>query len=374
MLDPRIDALADVLIHHSTKLQAGEKVLLESFDTPPEVVARLVERIAAVGAIPLVETRQNAVLRALYLGATESQMQLIGELELARMRQMDAYIGLRGADNSTELADVPAEQMRLYAAHWWKPVHTEQRCSHTRWVVLRYPTASMAQQAGMSTAAFEAFYFAVCTLDYARMAEAIEPLRQRMEAADQVRITGPGTDLTFSIRGIPVIPCKGDRNIPDGECFTAPVRESVEGAIQFNTATLYQGKPFESVRLRFHQGRIVEATASDTPGLIAILDSDAGARFIGEWSLGFNPFIQEPMRDILFDEKIAGSFHLTPGNAYEVADNGNRSEVHWDMVLIQRPEYGGGEIAFDGEVIRRDGLFVPDDLQGLNPERLGAAA
>jgi aminopeptidase len=226
----------------------------------------------------------------------------------------------------------------------------------------------------MSTEAFESFYFAVCTLDYARMAAAIEPLKRRMEAADRVRITAPGTDLSFSIHGIPVIPCHGARNIPDGECFTAPVRDSVEGEIRFNAPTIYQGKPFENIRLRFRQGRIVEATGSDTPGLNAILDSDAGARCIGEWSLGFNPFIREPMRDILFDEKIDGSFHLTPGNAYEVADNGNRSEVHWDMVLIQRPEYGGGEIAFDGEVIRRDGRFLPDDLQGLNPEQLTAGS
>jgi aminopeptidase len=370
MLDPRIEKLADVLIHHSTKLQPGQKVLLESYDAPPAVVARLVERIAAVGAIPLVETRQNRVLRSLYRTATEEQMRLIGELELARMKQMDAYIGLRGADNSTELADVPAERMRLYAAHWWKPVHTEQRCTYTKWVVLRWPTPAMAQQAGMSTDAFEEFYFDVCTLDYGRMQRAMEPLKRRMEAADRVRITGPGTDLSFSLRRMPAIPCGGDRNIPDGECFTAPVRDSVQGQIQFNTPTIYQGKPFENVRLQFRGGRIVEATASDTAGLNAILDSDEGARFIGEWSLAFNPYIREPMRDILFDEKIDGSFHLTPGNAYEIADNGNRSEVHWDMVLIQRPEYGGGEITFDGELIRRDGRFVPDDLQGLNPENL----
>jgi aminopeptidase len=373
MLDPRIDALADVLIRHSTRLQAGDKVLVESYDAPAEVVARLVERIAAVGAIPLVETRHNRVLRSLYRTATDAQMRLIGELELARMKQMDAYIGLRGALNSTELADVPPEQMRLYAAHWWKPVHTEQRCSHTRWVVLRYPTASMAQQAGMSTEAFEEFYFNVCTLDYGRMARAIEPLKRRMEAAERVQITGPGTDLSFSIHQMPAIPCTGDRNIPDGECFTAPVRDSVEGIIQFNTPTIYQGKPFENVRLQFRGGQIVEATASDTPGLNAILDSDAGARFIGEWSIGFNPFIREPMRDILFDEKIDGSFHLTPGNAYDIADNGNRSEVHWDMVMIQRSDYGGGEIRFDGEVIRRDGRFVPDDLQPLNAESLRGA-
>jgi aminopeptidase len=370
MLDPRIERLADVLLGHSLKVKPGDTVFLESFDAPPEVVAALVRRIGEAGGVPLVETRHLAVLRALYRAATEAQMRLIGELELARMKRVDCYIGLRGALNSLELSDVPSEKMRLYATHWWKPVHTEQRCSQTRWVVLRYPTPSMAQAAGMSVEAFEQFYFDVCTLDYGKMTAAMEPLRARMEAARRVRIVGPGTELAFSIEGLPAIPCGGDRNIPDGECFTAPVRDSVEGTIQFNAPTLYQGKPFENVRLTFRQGKIVEATASETAGLNAILDSDAGARFVGEFSLGFNPYILTPMRDILFDEKIAGSLHLTPGNAYEIADNGNRSEIHWDMVLIQRPEFGGGEIYFDDTLVRKDGLFLPSDLEGLNPENL----
>jgi aminopeptidase len=370
MLDPRIERLADVLIGHSLKLKPGDKVFLESFDAPPEVVAALVRRIGEAGGLPVVETRHLPVLRALYRAATEEQMRLIGELELQRMKRMDCYIGLRGAANSLELSDVPAEKMHLYASHWWKPVHTEQRCSHTRWVVLRFPTPAMAQAAGMSQEAFDQFYFDVCTLDYGKMTAAMEPLKARMAAARTVRILGPGTDLSFSIEGMPAIPCGGDRNIPDGECFTAPVRDSVEGAIQFNAPTLYQGKPFENVRLAFRKGKIVEASSSDTAGLNAILDSDPGARYVGEFSLGFNPYIRTPMRDILFDEKIAGSLHLTPGNAYEIADNGNRSEVHWDLVLIQRPEYGGGEIHFDSHLVRKDGRFVLPDLEGLNPERL----
>jgi aminopeptidase len=203
MLDPRVDCLAEVLIRHSLKLRPGDKVLLESYDAPAEVVAHLVRRISEAGAVPLVETRQNRVLRALYAAATEAQMRLIGELELSRMQRMDAYIGLRGAENATELSDVPAEKMRLYAAHWWKPVHSEQRCTHTRWVVLRYPTPAMAQAAGTSLEAFEQFYFDVCTLDYGRMTAAMEPLRERMEAARQVRIVGPGTDLRFSMRVFP---------------------------------------------------------------------------------------------------------------------------------------------------------------------------
>lgn len=371
MLDPRVERLADVLVGYSMAVKPGDRVLIEAFDMPPEAIACLVERVSAAGGIPLVETRQNRVLRALYLGATEEQMRLIGELELARMKAVQCYVSLRGAWNATELADVPAEKMRLYQGHWWKPVHAEQRCSHTRWVVLRWPTPSMAQQAGMSTEAFEDFYFEVCNLDYARVDAAVQPLKQRMEAARAVRLVAPGTDLRFSIEGMPAIPCTGHRNIPDGECFTAPVRDSVQGTIQFNAVSVYNGKLFDNLRLTLRDGKIVEATASDTAALNEILDSDEGARYVGEWSIGFHPRILHPMRDILFDEKIAGSIHFTPGSAYEICDNGNRSQVHWDMVLIQRREYGGGEIWLDDELIRRDGEFVVPDLEALNPERLG---
>ena len=159
-------------------------------------------------------------------------------------------------------------------------------------------------------------------------------------------------------------------NIPDGEVFTAPVRDSIEGQIRFNTPTIYQGSSFDGVKFVFEKGRIVhsECAGGDPAKLRTILDTDEGSRYVGEWSLGCNPRILEPMRDILFDEKIAGSFHLTPGNAYDEAENGNRSKVHWDLVQIQRPEYGGGRIEFDGEPIRIDGRFVPEALRVLDAE------
>jgi aminopeptidase len=228
----------------------------------------------------------------------------------------------------------------------------------------------MAQSAGMSTEAFENFYFDVCTMDYRRMAQAMAPLEKRMRRANRVLLKSPGTDLTFSIKGIGAQGCVGLRNVPDGETFSCPVKNSVNGVIQFNTPTLYSGTRFENVRLELEHGKIIKATSNNTKRLNEILDTDAGARYIGEFSLGFNPHILQPMCDILFDEKIAGSLHFTPGQAYEVCDNGNRSAVHWDMVLIQRPEFGGGEVWFDDELIRKNGHFVPRDLQGLNPEKL----
>ncbi len=370
MTDPRYDKLASNLINHSICLQKGEKVLIEAFDLPEAMVIALVRAARKAGGVPLVTLKNNHVLRELYREATEEQMQLCGDVELARMKEMDAYIAIRGSHNIAEFSDVPADRMQLYQSHWLQPVHFQERVPNTRWVVLRWPSPSMAQQAEMSTEEFENFYFEVCCLDYAKMGEAIAPLKELMERTDQVRITGPDTDLRFSIKDIPAIACCGDRNIPDGECFTAPVKDSIEGYIHFNARTLYNGTIFSDVRLEFKDGKVVDATGSDNARLNEILDSDEGARYVGEFALAFNPFIQEPMLDILFDEKIAGSFHFTPGNAYDEADNGNRSDVHWDMVMIQRPEHGGGEIHFDDVLIRKDGLFVLPELEGLNPENL----
>ena len=368
MNDPRMTRLAEILVDHSCSLRAGENLLIEAFDlADPALVCRLVELAAARGARPLVSRKDNAILRSLYQTATVENMQLAGKLERERMLAMDAYIGIRGAANSNEFADVPLEQMDLYQKHWWQPVHGEVRVPKTKWVVLRYPTPSMAQAARMSTAAFEDFYFDVCTADYAQMARNQQPLKERMLVADRVRIVAPDTELEFSIRDIPVIACAGGRNIPDGEVFTAPVRDSVNGTISFNTPSLYQGTVFEGIRFEFQDGKIVGVDCrKEADKLNAILDSDEGARYVGEWSLGCNNRIRHAMLDTLFDEKIGGSFHLTPGNAYEQADNGNRSRVHWDLVLIQTPEYGGGEIYFDNELFRKDGRFIPEDLQGLN--------
>jgi len=286
------------------------------------------------------------------------------------MKNMDAYIGIRAGNNTSELSDVPSDNMKTFTQTVVKKVHLDTRVPKTKWVVLRYPTDSMAQLSKMSTEAFEDFYFDVCTLDYSKMDAAMDPLVELLEKTDKVRITAKGTDLTFSIKDIGIVKCAGLRNIPDGEVFTAPVRDSVNGTITYNAPSPYQGFTFENVQFTFENGKIVKATANDTERINKILDTDEGARYIGEFAIGVNPYILNAMGDTLFDEKIDGSIHFTPGQAYETTDNGNNSIIHWDLVLIQRPEYGGGEIYFDDVLVRKDGRFVLPELEGLNPENL----
>lgn len=365
MHDARIDALARQLVRYSTALKKGEKVLFDLYDVPESIGLALIREARAKGALPFIRIHQARLTREMLSGAEDGQYSVISKHLLAEMKDMDAYIAVRGSHNISETSDVPAVKMQLAMKHM-RPV-LDHRVKKTRWCVLRWPSPSMAQQAGMSTEAFEDFYFKVCLLDYKALVPAMNALKKLMESTDKVHIKGPGTDLRFSIKDIPAVICGGNYNIPDGEVFTAPVKDSVEGHVTYNAPTIYQGIGFDSIRLEFSKGKIVKAEAgSKTKALNKILDSDEGARFIGEFALGFHPVIREPMRDILFDEKIAGSFHFTPGQAYEIADNGNRSQVHWDMVNIQRKDYGGGEVWFDGKLIRKDGVFLPKSLAKLN--------
>ena len=369
-MDIRTLTLAQNLIRYSTNLQPGEKILIEMFDDAHPLAQALVDEVYRAGGVPFLSLKNNQLQRKLLSCASKEQMQSIASWESARMREMQAYLGIRASHNISELSDVPPEKLKLYQQYWSQPVHSEIRVKNTKWCVLRWPNPAMAQLAGMSSEAFEDFYYNVCNLDYAKMDNAMTPLVQLMEKTDRVRIIGPDTDLNFSIKGIPVIKCSGLRNIPDGEVYTAPVRNSVNGTLTYNTPSIYQGTTYENIRLTFENGRIINSTANLTDRITEVFNTDEGARFIGEFALGVNPFITKPMKDTLFDEKIQGSFHFTPGNAYDEADNGNRSAIHWDLVCIQTPEWGGGEIWFDDQLVRKDGRFVMPELYVLNPENL----
>lgn len=371
MKDPRVDKLAELLIHYSCDVQPGEIVLIEAIDTPHEMTTALIAATYRAGGHPVVTLKSNQVQRALLLAGSGESWSVAAEAESVLMSRASCYVVIRGSHNISELQDVPGDLQRIYQRTVWRRVHHEIRVPRTRWVVLRWPSSSYAQLAGMSTEAFEDYYFSVCTVDYGKMSRAMQPLKTLLERTDRVWINGPGeTDLRFSIKGIPAVACDGRINIPDGEVLTAPVRDSVNGIIHFNCPTLYRGSSHDDVRLEFRDGRAVKATSSDTETLEHIIDTDEGARFVGEFAVSFNPRCTRPIRDILFDEKITGSLHLALGNSYANAFNGNRSDVHWDLILLQRPEYGGGELWFDDVLVRKDGRFVLPELEGLNPERL----
>ncbi len=371
MIDERAKILAKNLVNYSVNVQKGEKVLIEAFGIDNEFVACLVEEVFKCGGYPFVNIRNHNVMRAMLNGSNEEYFKLWAKYDGFMMDDMDCYIGVRGGQNSFEMSDVDPDKNRLYNSLYSHPVHHEKRVNNTKWVVLRYPTPAMSQQAKMSTEKFEDFYFKVCNLDYSKIDKAMDSLKNLMLKTDKVRLVAPSTDLTFSIKDIGCKKCSGHMNIPDGECYSAPVKYSVNGKIKYNTPTSYNGMSFSNISLTFKDGKIVEASCDgDNEVLNKIFDTDEGARYVGEFSLGVNPYITKPMGDILFDEKISGSIHFTPGSCYEDCNNGNVSAIHWDLVLIMTKEYGGGEIYFDDVLIRKDGIFVLDELKCLNPENL----
>ncbi len=370
MTDDRFKKLAHNLINYSCNLKENEKVLIEGIGDCLPLIKELVKEAYKANAIPFVTLKNKEVDRELMLNCNEKQLNLMAKYEALRMSDMDAYIGIRAFNNSAETSDVPSDKMSLFNKLFQEPVHGKIRVPKTKWVILRYPNSSMAQSANMSTEAFENYYFKVCNLDYSKMSMAMDNLVDLMNKTDKVRIIAKDTDISFSIKDIPAIKCSGEMNIPDGEVYTAPVKNSVNGTITYNAPSIYQGFTFENVSLTFKDGKIIKATSNNTEKINEIFDMDEGARYIGEFALGVNPYINEPMKDILFDEKITGSIHFTPGSCYDDADNSNKSAVHWDLVQIQRPEYGGGEIYFDDVLIRKDGIFVIDSLKCLNPENL----
>jgi aminopeptidase len=369
-MDTRIIKLAKNLIDYSCKLKKNEKIMIECFGSSPNILIKeIIKEVYKTGGIPFVSLKDYSILRELLKNCTAEQLKLMAKIDLVRMKDMDAYIGIRANDNVSELGDIASDKMNTYT-RFYMDIVTEERINHTKWVVLRYPNYSMAQLANQSLEAFEDFYFKVCNLDYARMSIAMDKLVRLMEKTDIVKIKGPGTDLTFSIKNIPAIKCAGQYNIPDGEVFTAPVKTSLNGKITFNCPAVYHGVTYENIYFEFKNGKIINAISNDSKRLNKVLDTDKGSRYTGEFAIGVNPYIVRPMKDGLFDEKINGSFHLTPGRCYGEASNSNRSAIHWDLICIQTLEYGGGEIYFDGILIRKDGRFIISSLADLNPEKL----
>jgi aminopeptidase len=370
MEDPRVRKLARFLIGYSVHLKREEKVLIEVHGDNIDLAKVLIDESYKLGAKPLIHLFNYQLERSLFMGIDEKHMEEITGYEMARMKNMDAYIDIRVAANLYQFNDIPQDKIEIYRKKYWAPLHLEQRFKNTKWAVLRYPNNSIAQFAGMSTEEYEDLYFKACLLDYNKMAMEMKKLVNRMDQTNKVKIVGPGTDLEFSIKGVPSIIGAGTNNVPDGEVYTAPLKYSVNGKIHYNCPSPYEGHMYNNIYLEFKDGKIVKATSNNTEKINKIFDSDEGARYIGEFALGVNPAIKHPIGDILLDEKISGSFHFTPGMSCVDINNANKSSIHWDLVCIQRPEYGGGEIFFDNVLIRKDGIFIPEELKGLNPENI----
>lgn len=370
MMDPRVEKLAQGLVNFSTKVQPGDNVLISATNNCDMLVKALIKEVYKAGGKPFVWQSFSEIERELAKNYTEEQLKIRAKNDADLMSQMQVFIGFSAPDNASEMSDIAGEKMNMQSALYWNEVHGKIRVPHTRWCVLRYPTPAMAQAADMSMEAFEDFYFDVCCMDYSKMDKAMDALKDLMDRTDKVHIKGVGTDLTFSIKGIGSVKCAGACNIPDGEVYSAPVKDSVNGVITYNTPSSEDGFTFENVCLTFENGKIVKATANDTKRVNEMFDIDEGARYVGEFAIGVNPYVTKAMNNILFDEKIMGSFHFTPGASYDDCSNGNHSALHWDLVCIQTPEYGGGEIWFDDVLIRKDGMFVLPELECLNPENL----
>ncbi len=360
MTDERIRRLAENVLKYSVGLKKGERIYIEAFgNSTQDFFRELIAVSSKIGATPFYYFNDESFTRSFLLNASEAAIKAHGEIHRRLMAESDAYVAVRGNDDVFALSDVPEKKMALYRKNYLQPVHSEVRVPQTRWCVMRYPNPAMAALSRMSLKEFEDFYFDACLVDYRKMEKELQPLKKLMDRTDKVRIVAPGTDISFSIKGIGSVICCGHRNIPDGEVYTAPVKNSVNGVVQFNTDTTYNGIFFSNIRLVFKDGKIIEASSLvNNDKLQKILNQDEGARYLGEFSFGMNPFITKPILDILFDEKIAGSFHMAIGNAYTTADNGNRSAIHWDLIQIQTPEKGGGEIYFDGRVVRRNGKLL----------------
>ena len=366
MIDPRNDKLADLLVNYSCVVKKGDLVYLAIKGSDAiELGKTLIRKVTEAGGVPFWYYNDDAMIRQFLLKCSEDQIRKFAGFHLSMTKKTDCYISIAGSNNAFDLTDIPVEKMKAFKKIYATPVIMNQIIKKARWVAMRFPNDSMAQLAQKPQEVFEKFYYDVCCIDYRKMSKAMDPLVKLMKKAKQVHIKGRGTDLTFSIKGMVPIKCDGHRNIPDGEVFTAPVKTSINGVITYNTPSLYEGEVYENIRFEFKGGKIIKANCStNEKKLNKILDTDPGARYVGEFAFGLNPMIKEPMKDTLFDEKIDGSFHLTPGRCYDDAPNGNKSAIHWDLVNIQRNDYGGGEIWFDQRLIRKNGQFVIPELKG----------
>ena len=370
MRDSRLEKLGDLIVNHSCEVNPGERVLIESSKNCAPLIKYIINKCYEKGALPFVLLKESDIQSELLRNISAEQINIQSAFESVMMSEMDVYIEIKDDDNLFELSDVPPEKWSLYHNLYYKPVHWDIRLPKTKWLTVRYPSKVFAQKFGMSTEKFEEFYFDTILADYGEMGKLMLLLKERMDKADRVRILTPTTDLNFSIGKYKAIICNGKINLPDGEVFIAPELESVNGTITYNADVLYQDITFSNIKLNFKDGKVIKAVSgSTTRELNRILDTDLGARYVGEFAFGTNPKIDRIVKNIIYDEKMLGSIHLALGASHPASNNGNESGIHWDMVQIHKKANGGGKVFFDDELIMHDGIFVTSDLQELNQNK-----
>jgi len=352
-MDPRIQKLARILVEHSVRVKKGERIMISASSEAAPLILELYKQVIMKGAYPITKIDIPGISYQYFKNASTEQLKHLPEIAIYEMKLMDGWIGIGASKNLRELSKIDPKKISLRgkATH---PVHEERL--KKKWVIVDYPTAAFAQDAGMSLVEFEDFLYGACIQDWKVIGKKMEKLRKVLQKAEHIRVVGKDTDISFSNKGRRWVVDCGLNNMPGGEIFTAPVETSVDGHIKFDIPSISAGKELVGVYLEFTKGKMVKATAEKNQDYLhALINTDKGSKYLGECGIGTNFNIKDSIRQILFDEKIGGTVHFAIGAAYPECNGKNKSAVHLDFIKDLRKE---GKIYADGRVIQNKGKFV----------------
>ena len=364
MTDIRIEKLAELLVDYSVAVKPCDNVSIEGDAAADPLLKAIYVKVLKAGGHPFLQVQPDGIMELFYRYASDEQLQYVSDISRIVMETYDVRIHVSGETNTKALSSVdPARMvMRSNARRGLMETMLERSASgEMRWVTTNFPTAAYAQDAEMSVAEYEDFVYGACMPDlddpvgyWQRFSARQERIIRWLEGKQRVTILAPETELTLDISGRTFINCDGHLNMPDGEIFTGPVEESVNGTVYFSYPSIYDGREVSGIRLTFRDGKVIKASAEKNEEfLLSKLDADPGARYVGEFAIGTNEGINRFTGEILFDEKINGSFHLALGAGYPESGSLNKSAIHWDMVCDMKQ----GEIRVDGELLYRNGTF-----------------
>lgn len=366
MVDPRIKKMANVLVNYSLQIKKGDLFVIQGSELAMPLIKEIYKEALRVGANPEVFLTPTGTKEIFFKEASEEQLSFVSPLRLHMIKSIDAILNIMGGYNTKELSGVDPKRIALNAKanKEINDIFNERvNSGDLRWCLCQYPTHSGAQESNMSLDEYTEFIFEACLLNEDDPIKAWENVKKNHERIidylkdkDFIEIKSKDTHLKLRVGGRKWINCFGDNNFPDGEVFTAPIEDSIEGHIRFSFPGIYMGKEIEDIRLTFEKGKVVKAGAAKGEDLLhALLDTDEGARYIGEFAIGTNYGIKKFTKNMLFDEKIGGTIHLALGNAYGESGGKNKSVIHWDMLCDMKD---GGEIYADGELFYKDGKFL----------------